>query len=212
MAAVTAALVLLVIAICWLLLRAFRHNRALWSEVKAARRRRRALLWDALVLWSPLAAVILVFALACNWLSASAVELAYRLSTLDDFCQVRDVAGQPVIACTGMDGWLAPGALRRAGVQADLDYFVSQHYRQARRRFLALSARQLRQLAVNRPALYRSLSAPAVLGVESAPVDDQEVLRLQQERREIDQYRSTSTSKSSSTATIGDALKSKLGR
>jgi hypothetical protein len=34
----------------------------------------------------------------------------------------------------------------------------------------------------------------------------------QQERREIDQYRSTSTSKSSSTATIGDALKSKLGR
>jgi small subunit ribosomal protein S1 len=34
----------------------------------------------------------------------------------------------------------------------------------------------------------------------------------QQERREIDQYKSTSTSKSSSTATIGDALKSKLGR
>jgi small subunit ribosomal protein S1 len=34
----------------------------------------------------------------------------------------------------------------------------------------------------------------------------------QQERREIDQYRSTSTAKSSSTATIGDALKSKLGR
>jgi small subunit ribosomal protein S1 len=34
----------------------------------------------------------------------------------------------------------------------------------------------------------------------------------QQERREIDQYRSTSTGKSSSTATIGDALKSKLGR
>jgi small subunit ribosomal protein S1 len=32
------------------------------------------------------------------------------------------------------------------------------------------------------------------------------------ERREIDQYRSTSTGKSSSTATIGDALKSKLGR
>ena len=34
----------------------------------------------------------------------------------------------------------------------------------------------------------------------------------QQERREIDQYKSTSTGKSSSTATIGDALKSKLGR
>jgi small subunit ribosomal protein S1 len=34
----------------------------------------------------------------------------------------------------------------------------------------------------------------------------------QQERREIDQYKSTSTAKSSSTATIGDALKSKLGR
>jgi small subunit ribosomal protein S1 len=32
------------------------------------------------------------------------------------------------------------------------------------------------------------------------------------ERREIDQYKSTSTGKSSSTATIGDALKSKLGR
>ena len=30
------------------------------------------------------------------------------------------------------------------------------------------------------------------------------------ERKEIEQYRSTSTSKSSSTATIGDALKSKL--
>jgi small subunit ribosomal protein S1 len=34
----------------------------------------------------------------------------------------------------------------------------------------------------------------------------------QVERREIDQYKSTSSSKSSSTATIGDALKSKLGR
>jgi small subunit ribosomal protein S1 len=34
----------------------------------------------------------------------------------------------------------------------------------------------------------------------------------QQERREIDQYKSTSSGKSSSTATIGDALKSKLGR
>src|SRR6202166_3864176 len=34
----------------------------------------------------------------------------------------------------------------------------------------------------------------------------------QVERKEIDQYKSTSTGKSSSTATIGDALKSKLGR
>jgi len=181
MAAGSLFLALIAIGFLVLLAKAFRQNRMLWLEVQGIRRTVPRLLWDAFLLWSPLALVIVVLAFAANRMSAATVALTYHLTTLDEFCEVRDVAGHVVIPCTGMDGVLARDAIKRAGAAADIDQFVADRFRATRRRLLGLSAEELRQAASNRPEFYRSLTAQAVLGLESAPEDDAELLRLKQE-------------------------------
>ncbi len=181
----TAFLALIAIGVLLVLVKAYRQNRALWGEVQNTRRSVPRLLSDALVLWSPLALVIVVLAIVAILIAATAISLTYRLTTLDEFCEIQDVPGRVVIPCTGMDGILARDAIERAGVQADLDRHVSRQFREARRRLLARSADELRQTAANRSAFYRSLAPQGVLALEPAPEDDHELVRLKQELREL---------------------------
>ena len=167
------------------LVKAFSQNRGLWGELQAGRRSVPSLLWDALVLWSPLALLIVVLAFAANRLGAAAVSLSYRLTTLDQFCEVEGIPGPVLIPCTGMDGVLARRAVRLAGPQADLEYFLSGRYRQARQRLMALPADELQRLAANRPAFASSLSPRSVLALEQAPEDDPDLVRLKQQLREL---------------------------
>lgn len=185
MAASSILLALLTIGVLVLLVKAFRQNRTLWDEARQARRSVPRLLWDALVLWSLLALVIVVLAFAANRFATTAVSLTYRLTTLDEFCEVRDVPERVVIPCTGMRGRLDRKAIGPAGARADLDYFLSRRFRVARQQLLAFSVEELEQAAANRPAFYRSLAPQGVLGLEVAPEDDQELIRLRTELRQL---------------------------
>jgi hypothetical protein len=185
MAAITAFLLLIAIAVLALLVQAIRQNLVLWREVRGINRSVPRLLWDALVLWSPLALVILVLAFAAMQLTAAAISMTYRLTTLDEFCEIEDVPGRYVIPCTGMDDEIAGDTIRLAGAQADLDEFVSRKYAETRRRFLGLSMEQLRASASSRRDFYRTLSPQGVFSLEPAPEDDAELVRLKQELREL---------------------------
>ena len=182
---ITGLLALIAIGVAFVLVQAFRQNRSLWREVQGASRPVPSLLRDTLVLWSPLALVIVVLAFAANRMAAGMVSLTYHLTTLDEFCEIEDLPGRIVIPCTGMRGVLARSAIKRAGALADLDQFLSAKYREARQAFLARSAEELAQAAANRGAFYRSLTPQGVLGLEQAPEDDFELVRLKKELREL---------------------------
>ena len=163
------------------LVKAFGQNRELWRKLQASGRSRRELLKDALLLWSPLGLVILVLAFAANRITAAAIGLTYRITTLDEFCSVRDVPGDFVLPCTGMHGQLPRSAVRPVGVQGDLEHFLGARYRAARQQLLDLSPEGLRAMAGNRPAFDRALSPGGVLGLEAAPEADSELVRLKRE-------------------------------
>ncbi len=111
--------------------------------------------------------------------------MAYRLTALDEFCEVEAVAGHSVVPCSGMDGELARGAIRHAGAKADVEHFVASRYRQARQRLLARPVGGMRALAVNRTGFYHSLAPRELLTLESAPEDDRELIRLRQALDEL---------------------------
>lgn len=173
-------LALLAIGVLALLVRAIRQNRGLWGGLRRSQRSVPGLLWHALLLWSPLALVILVLALGAGWIAATTVTMVYRQTTLDEFCEVRGLPGHLVIPCTDLQGVLEPGTVRLAGAQADIEHFLSREYRETRRRLFALPASQLRRRALDRSTFHASLTPPNVLSLETAPADDVELVRLRQ--------------------------------
>ena len=142
------------------------------------------LLRDALVLWSPLALVILVLAFAASRLAAAGLQLVYRVTTLDEFCTV-PARGGAVLPCTGMDGVLIPESVRPIGAQADIERFTYARYRLARQRLLPVSAEAWSKAARSPMAVQDAVSPGAVLGLEPAPEDDPELVRLKQELRSL---------------------------
>src|SRR5881394_1072774 len=115
-----ALLGLLVLALSLALAAALWQNRGVLADLRRADRPPSRLLRDAFVVWSPLALLIVLLAFAANRLSAFTVALTYRLSTIDEYCEVPGVSPNTVIPCSGMHGRLEPAALRRSGAQADL--------------------------------------------------------------------------------------------
>lgn len=142
------------------------------------------LLFDALVLWSPLALVILALALVAQRLSTAALDATYRLTTLDEFCEPADRPGV-VLPCTGMEGVLRADAIRPVGWQADLHAHVQQRFQAARRRLAGLDAGQLREIARQNPNFSTLIAPGAVLGLDRAPEDDPELVRLKAELRAL---------------------------
>lgn len=185
MGLITAILVLVGIAILAVLAKALHQNLGLLRQVRSGERPIAALLRDALVLWSPLALVILVLAFAANRLAATAISATYRWTTLDEFCEVPELPGGLVLPCTELGGELRRDLVRPAGVEADLERHLSGRYRIARRGLLARSDAELATLAGNRPALVRAVSPQGVLGLEPAPEDDSELFRLKHELRAL---------------------------
>jgi hypothetical protein len=167
------------------LVKALRQNRALLRQVRAGERPVPQLLRDALALWSPLAGVIVAAVLCAHWATDAAVGLAYRLTTIDEFCRVEGVAGDIVIPCTGMAGQLQRADLRRAGIDAELGEHVSARFRDARVALMRMPADQLRAAAADRAAFRQRFSPRHLLALPRAPEDDPELLRLQAELRRL---------------------------
>lgn len=163
----------------------WRHNRPLWREFRATGRSPAKLLRDALVLWSPLALVMALLVLSASFMAAGGVSLAYRLTTLDEFCRAISLPGQPVVPCTGMGGELLPGRIRPLGTQADLDRFLSETYRAARQPYLASAGGESSGKARDQQALLLSLSPVGLLKLEPAPEADPELRRLKLELRTL---------------------------
>ena len=164
-----------------LLVQAVRQNRGLLREVRGSGQSVSRLLRDAVLLWSPLALVILLAVLAARWATDAAVEGVLRGTTLDAFCRV-DGAGDAVVPCTGLDGRLPRALLRRAGTATDVDELVSARFGAARREVLRLDAAALR---ADRRELSASLAPRAVLGLPRAPEDDPQLLDLRAQLRRL---------------------------
>jgi len=177
-----ALLLLLAVAVALALAAALWQNRGLLTDLRRADRPPARLLRDALVVWSPLGLLVVLLAVAAHALNAGAVALSYRLSTIDEYCEVPAVSANTVIPCSGMDGVLAPQALRRAGAQVDLQAHVSEAFRRARHRLLLASAAELSRRASEPGArLLVELSPRGVLGLERAPEDEPELVRMKRE-------------------------------
>lgn len=185
MAAGSVILALVAFALLAVLVRAVRQNVALWRQVRAAGRPVGQLLRDTLVLWSPLALVIVLAVLAARWAASSAVALTYRLTTIDAFCRVVGVDGDVVVPCTGLDHHLSRAAVRRAGIAADVDELVSARFRAARQRLLGLDAPALRTALADRARFHESLRSSHVLGLPRSPLDDPELAQLRAELRRV---------------------------
>jgi hypothetical protein len=165
------------------LVQGLRQNRALLREVRAGGKPVGRMLLDALVVWSPLALAIVLAVLAARWTTAISIEAAYRATPIDEFCEVAGVPGHVVVPCTGLDGRLAAGAVHRAGIDAELEDFLSARFRARRVRLLGLSADALR--AADRAELLQTLQPRRLLGLPRAPGDDPELARLRGELREL---------------------------
>ena len=163
----------------------WRHNLPLWRQFRATGRSPTKLLRDALLLWSPLALVMLVLVVVASWVGAGAVSMAYRFTTLDEFCKVVSLRGEPVLPCTGMGDALGPDQVRPLGTPADLDHLLYERYRAARQPFVAGGDRAQRRAAVDTQALLRALAPATLLGLESAPEDDPKLRRLKSELRAL---------------------------
>ena len=181
MTALVVLLVFLLAAVASLLVLALVQNRGLPSDLRRADRPPPRLLRDALVVWSPLALVIVLVAFAANRLAAGAVALTYRLTTIDEFCEVPGVSGNMVVPCSGMHGRLDPKAIRRAGAQAQLEAHLATRFGRARHRLLAASPKALSERAAAPAVLLAELSPRGVLGLQRAPEDDPELARMKQE-------------------------------
>src|SRR4249919_146886 len=112
MGILTVLLGVLAAAMAVLLGLALGQNLGVLADLRRADRPLPRLLRDALVVWSPLALVIVLVAVAANRLAAGAVTLTYRFSTIDEYCDVPAVSGNVVIPCSGMDEVLPHEALR----------------------------------------------------------------------------------------------------
>ena len=175
-----------VVLMVWLgFRRLWRQNLPLWREYQASGRPVSKLVRDALFLWSPLGVVIVLLAAAASLMASGAVSMAYRLTTLDEFCKVVALPGDVVLPCTGMDGVLPAGRVRPLGVAADLDRRLSADYRAARSRIVAMPERQLGDAMLDREGFMHSLSPVSLLALQPAPEEDPELLRLKRELRSL---------------------------
>ena len=185
MIALAGLLLLVAAGLGFLLLKAAAQNRGLLAQIRAGGRPLRVVLREALVLWSPLGAVILVLCLASNRLGASAVGLAYRLTTLDEFCSVQGVPARFAMPCTALGARFPPGAVRWVGAQFDLALFAADRYALVRRKLLSRTDAELQRAMADRAAFERDLSPQSVLGLERAPEDEPELVRMASELRAL---------------------------
>ena len=185
MIALAGLLLLVAAGLGVLLLKAAAQNRGVLAQIRASGGPLRVVLREALALWSPLGVVILVLCLASNRLGAVAVGMAYRLTTLDEFCAVGGVPATFAMPCTAFARRMPHAMVRRLGAQSDLALMVSSRYDALRHELLSRSDAELLRAVANRGEFERMLSVQAILGLERAPEDEPELVRMTAELRAL---------------------------
>lgn len=169
----------------WHLIRkAHQQNHPLIRELRSGNRGLRTILWDSLVVWSPMILVIVLLLGMASLISRGLVELAYRYSTLDEFCEVQGLGRPLVIACTDLDNELDATKITQISPRIDIERQLFRRYSETRHRLLNSPALQLHEQAKNPTTFNKGFSAAIVLGLPPAVEDDPTLMELiAQERR-----------------------------
>ncbi len=168
-------------------LKAYQQNLSLLRALRSGTRDLKAMLWHSLLVWSPMLLVIVVLLGAASLLSRGITELAYRYTTLDEFCEVQGLDSPQYIACTGMGNELASNKIRRLSPRVDIEQQLFRRYSEPRKRLLITPVEKLYGLAKNPSALSQAFSPAAVLGLPPSIEDDSLLaLLITQKRRVLD--------------------------
>lgn len=182
----TTVIVLLIgIGVFTLGLEAYKQNRPLFQALRSGNRSVRSMLWQALVIWSPVLLVIAILLGLANAISWATTELAYRYTTLDEFCEVQGTTPSLYVACTGKGNVLSANEIRRLDPREDIERQLFQRYRDARVRVLVTPMNELRELAKNPSAFRKRFLPSGVLALAPGSEDDPELVRLVTERRRV---------------------------
>lgn len=153
-------------------LKAYRQNIALLRSLRTGTRDLKSMLRQALLVWSPMLLVIIFLLGIASAISWGITELAYRYSTIDEFCEIEGLESAPYIACTGMGHELAASKIRGLDPRLDIERQLFGRYSAARKQVLATTVAQLHEQAKNPVAFLAVLSPSSVLGLPSSPEDD----------------------------------------
>jgi len=153
-------------------LKAYRQNLALLRALRTGPRDLKSMLWQSLLVWSPMLLVIIVLLGIASAISWGTTELAYRYTTIDEFCEVEGMESVPYIACTGMGNELAASKIRPLNPRVDIERQLFRRYSEMRKQVLATTVAELHEQAKNPVAFLARLSPSHVLGLPPGPEDD----------------------------------------
>lgn len=153
-------------------LKAYRQNLALLRALHTGTRDLKSMLWQSLLVWSPMLLVIVFLLGMASAISWGITELAYRYSTIDEFCEIEGLESVPYIACTGMGHELAASKIRPVDPRVDIERQLFRRYSVARKHVLSTSVAELQEQAKNPVAFLTGLSPTQILGLPQSPEDD----------------------------------------
>lgn len=168
-----------------LALEAYKQNRPLFQAMRQGNRDIYSMLWQALLVWSPMLAVIAVLLVVANLISWGTTELAYRYTTLDEFCEVQGVGAPVYVACTGMGNELAANQIKLVDPRQDIARQLFRRYRDSREKLLNTPLNELREQAKNHFEFKKSFLPAGVLRLAPSSEDDPMLSRLVTQRRRV---------------------------
>ncbi|MEO8001918.1 MAG: hypothetical protein ABI644_08580 [Arenimonas sp.] len=164
---------------------AYRQNLPLLQNFRQGNRNFKSIFGQALRVWSPMAVVILLLLCAASAISQGITELAYRYTTLDEFCAVRGIDSTIYVACTGLGDELAASEVVQLNPAKDLQRQIFIRYSNARKRILDASLDELKAKARNRSAFLHTLLPSGVLALPPGIEGDITLSRLVTGRRRV---------------------------
>lgn len=182
----TVALVLLLgVALSALAGKAYQQNRPLLEALRQGKTHLGPMLWRALRVWSPMLLVLAVLLGVASALSHGVIELAYRYTTLDEFCEVKGAGSSLTVACTGMANELAFEKIKRLDSRIDIEQQLFRRYREARKTLLLTPLDSLGEQAKNPSAFRKRFLPGTVLRLPSISEDDAVLSLLVTQKRRV---------------------------
>lgn len=166
-------------------LEAHKQNRPLFLALRTGKTHFNSLLWNSFVVWSPMVVTIAILLGIAYAISRGTTELAYRYTTLDEFCEVQGMDSPVYVACTGMGNELAAEKIKQLNPRDDIERQLFRHYQDARKRLLHTPLNELQAQAKDRPAFMKTFLPAGVLGLPPSIEDDFVLSRLMTERRRL---------------------------
>ncbi len=164
---------------------AYRQNLPLLQNFRDGSRNFNSVLSKAFLVWSPMAIVIVLMLGAAAAISKGMTELAYRYTTLDEFCEVQGIEPQLYVACTGMGKVLSVDDTVRLDPGKDLKRQLFHRYSEVREKILESPTINLGKNAGSRLGFLLTLSPSSVLSLPPGIEGDTLLSKLMTGRRQL---------------------------